>query len=227
MTRLMKQIQMFADLICPFAYVVHATWRELRPEYADTIELAHRSLSLEYVNNEPSPKRLIDVEVAVLLLGDDETPYVPWRSAESEWPVTTLPALEIVACAGRQSAALADDLAWAIRLAVFRDSRCISMRHELFDIASTTGIDLETLRSDFDAGVCRKQVIDDAHYGWHEANIPGSPTWVLPSGERVTDFGLADFSIDDTLRPLLTTPGLSPLERGETMRALLDNIVAS
>lgn len=223
----MKTIQMYADLLCPFAYVVHATWRHLRPEYENRIEIVHRSLSLEYVNRAPTPKNDIDTELPVLILEDPDVAYVPWQAPLSEWPVTMLPAFEAVICAAEQSLRLADDLAWSIRLAIFRDSQCISMRHVLLDLARSTGLDFDAFQSSLDGGAFRSQVIEEARYGWEEARIPGSPTWVLPGGELVADFGLADIQIDNHWRPTLKTRGLSPSDRHAAMRQIIDRALSA
>lgn len=223
----MKTIQMYADLLCPFAYVVHSTWRRLRPEYDGQVEIVHRSLALEYVNRAPTPKNDIDTELPVLILEDPDVAYVPWQASLSEWPVTMLPAFEAVACAARQDVRLADDLAWSIRLAVFQESQCISMRHVLLDLAGKTGLDFDRFQSDFDTGVCRRQVIDEARFGWEEAKIPGSPTWELPGGELVTEFGLADIQIDEYWRPTLKARGLSPSDRRTAMRQIIDRALSA
>lgn len=61
--------------------------------------------------------------------------YQPWHRPLSERPVTMWSAFEAVKCAERQSLELADELDWAIRTAFFAESRCISMRDVLLDLA--------------------------------------------------------------------------------------------
>lgn len=223
----MITIEMFADLLCPYAYVVHATWRRILPEVSERFELVHRSLSLEYVNNEPTPKMAIATELPVLILEDDTVEYVPWKAPDSEWPVTVMPAFEAVNCAMRQGVRQADDLAWRIRLAIFRDNLTVSLRNVLFDLASETGLDMQRFASDFDSGVGKQQVIDDARLGWEELRVPGSPTWRLPAGELINDFGLAEMSIDDDWRVRLTRRGLPPDERAAAMLTLIESLGSS
>src|SRR5215204_5737120 len=146
----MTQIQMFADLSCPFAYVVHHAWREVRADFSDRVELAHKCRALEYVKQTPTPKPTVEAELTILLMHDPDFPYLPWLGLESEWPVTILPAFEAVKCAERQGSSVADDLAWEIRSAFFAESRCISMRHTLLDLASRTDLDLAQFEGDFD-----------------------------------------------------------------------------
>jgi predicted DsbA family dithiol-disulfide isomerase len=213
---------MYADLACPFAYVVHGYWRRLRAEYDGRIQLCHRSLALEYVNREPTPKSTLDVELPLVLVDEPELPYAPWQEAASHWPVTIWPAFEAVACATQQSVMAADDLAWAIRVAFFGQGECISMRHVLLQLAEQTDLDLKQFTDDFDTGRYKQRVIDEARQGWETLSVPGSPTWLLPSGEVVADFGLPEVEADDRKRPRIGKPGVERTERLAFMTAILN-----
>jgi predicted DsbA family dithiol-disulfide isomerase len=190
-------IDLYADLTCPFAYLTHFRLRDVLRAIDDRVALRHRGLALEYVNRQPTPKRVIEAELPFLMLEEPEIPYRPWTAPASAWPVTVWPAFEAVKCAERQSLELAGDLAWAIRVAFFAESRCISMRHVLLELAGQAGLDLPRFTVDFDAGVAKQQVIDEARAGWEELRVPGSPTLVLPSGEQVADLGLPEIEIDE------------------------------
>ncbi|MGH2531370.1 MAG: DsbA family oxidoreductase [Thermomicrobiales bacterium] len=219
----LTRIEMYADLSCPFAYVTHARWRQLRPEYAGRAEIIHKCLALEYVNREPTPKPTIEVELPILLLGEPEIPYAPWRAAASEWPVTFWPAFEAVKCAERQGLAAADDLAWAIRVAFFAEHRCVSMRHVLLDLAERVGLDQERFTRDFDSGVAKGSVIEEARDGWERLKAPGSPTWALPSGVMVSELGLPELDLDQGGRPIQHAP--APCSGGaclDRLRRVLD-----
>lgn len=189
-------IAMYADLACPYAYVSTYRLRKLRQEYRETIVIVHKSLSLEYVNREPTPKPLLERELPVLVQEEPGVPYQPWQRPESEWPVTMWPAFEAVKCAERQSLELADALDWAIRTALFAESRCISMRHVLFDLAEHVGVAMGRFAHDFDQGVTKYQVLAEAREGWERLHVPGSPTFVLPSGKQISNVGLPDIAIE-------------------------------
>jgi predicted DsbA family dithiol-disulfide isomerase len=191
-------VAFWGDLSCPFAYVAHYRLRRIFPEYAGKVALAHKSLALEYVNREPTPKPVIDLETPFLALAEPDLPYRPWRAAASEWPVTILPAFEAVACAERQGLERADDLAWAIRIAFFRDSRCVSLRHVLLELADEVGLETDRFVADFDGGTARRRVIEEAREGWERQKLPGSPTIVLPDGERYDGdaLGLPNVELD-------------------------------
>ena len=53
--------------------------------------------------------------------------------------MTLLPAFEALKCAKAQGDKAALALNWAIRRAFFAESRCVSLRHVLIDIARESG----------------------------------------------------------------------------------------
>ncbi len=189
-------LAMYADLACPYAYVSAYRLRKLRSEYRGSIMIEHKSLPLEYVNREPTPKPLLERELPVLMQEEPGIPYQPWQRPESEWPVTMWPAFEAVKCAQRQSLALADDLDWTIRVAFFAQSRCIALRHVLLELAQQVGLDMQRFADDFDRGVTKYQVLQEAQEGWERLRVAGSPTFVLPSGKQISNVGLPDIAID-------------------------------
>ncbi|HET9999332.1 MAG TPA: DsbA family protein [Ktedonobacteraceae bacterium] len=193
-------IAMYADLACPYAYVSAYRLRKLREEYRGTIIIKHKSLALEYVNREPTPKAVLELELPVLVREEPDIPYLPWQRPESEWPVTMWPAFEAVKCAERQSLTLADELDWALRQAFFAESRCISLRHVIFELAQQAGLDMERFAGDFDRGVTKYRVLQEAQEGWERLHVAGSPTFVLPSGKQISNVGLPEITVD-TQRP--------------------------
>jgi predicted DsbA family dithiol-disulfide isomerase len=189
-------IAMYADLACPYAYVSAYRLRKLRDEYRGSIVIEHKSLSLEYVNREPTPKPLLELELPLLVQEEPGILYQPWQRKDSEWPVTMWPAFEAVKCAERQSQALADDLDWALRVAFFAESRCLSLRHVLLELARRVGLDVHRFADDFDRGVAKYQVLQEAQEGWERLHVEGSPTFVLPSGKQISNVGLPEITID-------------------------------
>jgi predicted DsbA family dithiol-disulfide isomerase len=189
-------IELYSDVHCPYAYLTTYRLRRLRGEYADRVTITFRSLALEYVNRRPTPKFVLDNETPILMLEEPNIPYQPWHAPESEWPVTMWPAFEAVKCAERQSPALAAELDWAIRQAFFGDSRCISMRHVLFELAQQSGLDMRRFGDDFDGGVTKRQVLEEAQAGWERLKVDGSPTLVLPSGKQVSYLALPKVELD-------------------------------
>jgi predicted DsbA family dithiol-disulfide isomerase len=190
------QIELYSDVHCPYAYLTVYRWRTLRAEYAGKINLVRRSLALEYVNRRPTPNNIINAETPILMLEELDIPYHPWHRPLSEWPVTMWPAFEAIKCAELQGPNYADELDWAIRKAFFAESRCISMRHVLFELAEAVGLDLARFAEAFDNGLTKRQVLEDAQIGWETLKVEGSPTFVLPSGEQVSYLALPKVKMD-------------------------------
>lgn len=217
-------IAMYADLACPYAYVSAYRLRQLRREIPERIVIAHKSLALEYVNREPTPKALLDAELPPLVREEPGIPYRSWQRPVSEWPVTMWPAFEAVKCAERQSLELADELDWALRVAFFAQSRCISLRHVLLDTAQSVGLEMGRFAEDFDRGVTKYQVLAEAQEGWERLHVAGSPTFVLPSGKQISKVGLPEIVVDPDHpeRPPVIHPPTGPIQDGlEVLRQMM------
>ena len=198
--REVPRVALYADLACPYAYIAVYRLRKLRDEYRGRVIIEHKSLPLEYVNRQPTPKPVLDSECPLLMLAEPELPWEPWHAPLWQWPVTLWPAFEAVKCAERQDMALADDLDWAIRTAFFAESRCVSMRHVLLELAERVGLAMDRFARDFDSGQAKALVMEEAHAGWARLKVPGSPTLVLPSGRQIGDaveLGLPEALVDE------------------------------
>lgn len=196
MANIPVQIELYSDVHCPYAYITMYRLRQLRDEYAGKITLVHRSLALEYVNRRGTPHNIINAETPILMLEELDIPYHPWHAPLTEWPVTMWPAFEAIKCAEAQSYALADELDWAIRKAFFAESLCISMRHVLFELAELVGLDMADFALAFDSGIHKSKVLQEAQMGWETLKVEGSPTFVLPSGEKVSYPALPKVKMD-------------------------------
>lgn len=119
----------------------------------DRLRVDHRLFLLEDINRFPIPKRYLDAEIPVAGPLAPELGFKPWQQDPSAWPVTVAPANEAVHAAKAQSYAAAEQLDMALRLAFFRDSRCISLHHEILDIASGCDrVDTDALVEALDTG---------------------------------------------------------------------------
>jgi predicted DsbA family dithiol-disulfide isomerase len=178
------RVALYSDLVCPYAYLIVYRLLRLREEFRGRVIIEYKSLPLEYVNNCPCPKPALDIETPILLMSEPDIPYQPWHAPESEWPATMWPAFEAIKCAERQSPERAAVLDWFLRVAIFADSRCISMRHEIFALAERAGLDMVLFAADYDSGVAKHLVLQEARDGWERLKVEGSPTLVLPSGRQ-------------------------------------------
>lgn len=220
------RIALYSDLHCPYAYLTVFRLRKLLPAYRGRVEVAFKSLALEYVNAQPTPKPVLDNETPILMLAEPAVPYQPWHAPASEWPVTIWPAFEAVKCAERQGSDLAAELDWAIRTAFFADSRCISMRHVLFELAAHVGLDMDSFAADFDGGATKRLVLDEARDGWERLKVDGSPTLVLPSGERRSGraLGLPEVKLDEARHHRVEAVAPAPCD-GEACLDLLRGVI--
>ena len=186
-------IVVWSDIACPWATLAVHRLRVTRARMGldDHVVLDHRAFALELVNGRCTPRRILSAEVPVAGRLAPEFGWRVWQAPESEWPVTTVPALEAVQAAKEQSLHAAEDLDHALRRAFFADSRCIAMRHVVLDVAnSVPSIDLEALTKAFDDGRARHQVIDQ----WRTAvagPVKGSPHLFLPDGSDEPNPGVA------------------------------------
>jgi predicted DsbA family dithiol-disulfide isomerase len=104
--------------------------------------------------------------------------------------VSSLPALEAVQAAKQQSRRASEDLDLALRRALFAQSRCITMRHVVLDVArACESVDEDALEDALDDGRARGDVMAQ----WRatdDAGVEGSPHLFLPDGTDVHNPGI-------------------------------------
>lgn len=177
-------IVVFGDIGCPWTHLavhrLHAARARLGLQ--DEVVLDHRAFPLELFNRRPTPKRILDAEIPVVGGLDPAAGWQMWQDEPFRWPVTTLPALEAVQAAKAQGLRQSERLDRALRRALFAESRCISLRHVVLEVAAgCEGLDVEALSEAFDTGSGRRAVIDQ----WHAAeagDVQGSPHLFLADG---------------------------------------------
>ena len=177
-------VVVWSDIGCPWAHAAVSRLHRVRRELGldSKVRLDHRAFPLELFNARPTPKPTLDEEIVEVGALEPEAGWQPWRRPDHEWPVTTLPALEAVQAAKEQGSVASDELDRALRRAFFADSRCISLRSVILDVAaSCAAVEVESLRDALDAGRARRTVID--HFETAEdAGVKGSPHIFLPDG---------------------------------------------
>lgn len=156
-------IAVYGDIACPWSHV--ATYRlceaRSRLGLVDAVIFDMRAFPLELVNGRPTPKDVLDAEIPVAGALAPKAGWQMWSAPTWTWPVTTLPALEAVQAAKLQHLRFGEDLARLLRRALFAESRCVSMRHVVFEIAGDVdGLDLDRLTHDLDAGAGRRAVLE-------------------------------------------------------------------
>jgi predicted DsbA family dithiol-disulfide isomerase len=185
-------IVVWSDIACPWAtaavHHLHVARARLGLEGAVTLD--HRAFPLELLNSRPSPKVIIDAEVAVVGAIAVDFGFSLGSCDPAAYPSTVLLALEAVQAAKEQSLAASDRLDLALRRAMFADGRHVGMRHVVLDVAARVPeVDAVALEAALDDGRGRRAVIDQ----WRavpDSGIQGSPHLFLPDGTDVHNPGV-------------------------------------
>ena len=184
-------IAVWSDVACPWATLAVLRLHETRTRLGlDAVSFDHRPFALELANERPTPKRVLEAEVPVVGARAPEFGWKPWQGEPAQWPVTTLLALEAVQAAKNQTARAGEQLDLALRRALFVESRCISLRHVVLDVAAgCDAVDHDRLRDDLDRGAFRADLMAQA-LGAEDAGVDGSPHLFLPDGTSAFNPGI-------------------------------------
>lgn len=185
-------IIVFADLGCPWAHAAVFRLHRYREKAGleDRVHFDVRAFPLEMFNEKPTPKLILDAEVAAVGAMEPDAGWQMWQEPSYEYPVTTLPPMEAVEAAKEQGLAASEQLDRALRVGFFGESRCISVRHEILEIAgSCDRVDLDQLTDAFDAGRARHALIDHKRQA-EEYGVKGSPHLFLPDGTDIHNPGV-------------------------------------
>jgi predicted DsbA family dithiol-disulfide isomerase len=185
-------IAVWSDLGCPWSHAV--VWRlwdaRRRLGLEGRVGFDHHAFPLELFNEEPTPRWHIDVEAPVVQTIAPRAGWQPWSAPDSAWPVTLLPPMEAVQAAKLQSLAASESLDRALRRALYGESRCISLRHVILEVAiETDAVDVPALAAALDDGRARQALIDD----WKVAQgdeVRGSAHLFAPDGTNAQNPGI-------------------------------------
>jgi predicted DsbA family dithiol-disulfide isomerase len=185
-------VVVYSDIGCPWAHL--AVHRLLRARAAlgldGSVTLDHRVFALEVVNRQPTPKLVLDAETVVVGSLDPSAGWQLWQERGHRYPVTILPAMEAVQAAKEQDLAASEQLDRALRVAFFAESRCVSLRSVILDVAESCGqVDAGTLAEAIDDGRARRSVMDQ-HEVAMSATVAGSPHVFLPDGTDAHNPGI-------------------------------------
>jgi predicted DsbA family dithiol-disulfide isomerase len=186
-------IAIWSDIGCPWAHLavhrLHETRRSLG--LVDAVTFAHRPCPLELFNDRVTPRKTLAAEVPVVGARAPEAGWQEWDAPEWEWPVTMLPALEAVQAVCAQDVRAAEELDLALRVAFFGESRCISMRHVILEVASKCDrVDGDALAGALDDGVARRTVMARFEEADRSGEVEGSPHLFLPDGTNAHNPGI-------------------------------------
>lgn len=185
-------IAVWSDLGCPWSHVV--VWRlwdaRRRLGLADRVRFDHHAFPLELFNSEPTPRQRVDAEWPVAERLAPRAGWQPWSAPPETYPVTLLPPMEAVLAAKEQSLAASEDLDRGLRRAFFAESRCISLRHVILEVASACdSLDVAALAEALDSGRSRPVLIAD----WATARgdeVQGAAHLFLADGTNAENPGI-------------------------------------
>lgn len=113
-----------------------------------------------------------------------------WQAKDWLYPSTTLPALEAVLAAKEQSLNASEQLDLGLRRAFWAESRCISHRKVILEVAADTGVvDVDALTEALDDGRARRSLADQAALSASD-RINCSPHLFLPDGSDHANPGI-------------------------------------
>ena len=157
-------ISIWSDLACPWSHVVvwrlHDARRRLGLEGHLTFD--HHAFPLELFNNEPTPKPQRDAEWQVAAELAPRAGWQAWSAPDHAWPVTLLLPMEAVLAAKLESPSASEELDRGLRRAFWAESRCISLRHVILEVANECeSVDVASLAEALDDGRARRALLDD------------------------------------------------------------------
>jgi predicted DsbA family dithiol-disulfide isomerase len=154
-------LSVYSDLNCSFAHVAVYRLHQTRAELGldGVIHFDHRVFPLELFNRSVNERPGVDSEIAVVGALEPDAGWRLWQGPDWRYPVSMLPALEAVQAAKAQGWHASEMLDLALRRAFWQDSRCITLRHEILDIAESTGVvDVTELAKHLDNGSARAAI---------------------------------------------------------------------
>jgi len=181
-------IQVWSDLLCPFAHVAIHRLRVARERLGGDVALDHHTFALELFDG-PHPRPGTDSEAVGLGQLEPEAGFRLWSKPDWTYPSTVLLAAEAVHAAKEQGLRESEELDHALRKAFWLDSRSIAHRQVILEVAQEVGIDATALAAALDDGRARATMMADHAVAVTDA-IKGSPQFVLPDGSSVHNPGI-------------------------------------
>lgn len=185
-------IVVFSDIGCPWAHV--AVWRlhdaRRRLGLDGIIAFDHRVFPLELFNSQPTPKDELAVEFDACAGLAPRAGWQPWNAPEWSWPATMLPPMEAVQAAKEQGLAASEQLDRGLRRAFWGESRCVSLRHVILEVAAECdAVEIEALASAIDSGRARHAIFEQYEVAKTDA-VDGSPHLFLADGTNLQNPGI-------------------------------------
>ncbi len=135
----MPKIEIYADVVCPFAYVGLTRLMEKRASLGrDDVHLQIRSWPLELVNNEPVEGIFIGHEIDEIAPQIAPDLFTGFRAAN--FPASSMPSLALTAAAYDLDDQTGEKVAMAVRRALFENGQDVADTAVLQAIAEQHGL---------------------------------------------------------------------------------------
>ncbi|MQA77706.1 MAG: hypothetical protein GEV10_04365 [Streptosporangiales bacterium] len=185
-------IVVFSDTWCAFGHVavfrLHQARRRLGLE--DQVTLDHRAFPMELLNGNPGSRPGSDSEVPSVGNCEPAAGWQLWQDKDWLYPSSTLPALEAVQAAKAQSTRASESLDLGLRRAFWVESRCITNRAVILDVAANTpGVDVAAIAEALETGTARAAVAEQTRASRSDEVIC-SPHVFLPDGTDYPNPGM-------------------------------------
>lgn len=217
------QVEHFSDLLCIWAYVAQVRVDELVAQFGDRVRVEYRFCSVfgdtaHKVGTAWASRGGFQSYAAHVRAVATGFPHVevhpetwvrvrPRSSTAPHLYVAAVRSLEArgalpVPAAGTAPSA---ELAWALRLAFFRDARDIGQREIQAAVAGGLGLPLGAIEAEIDSGAAHAHLAADER-DRAERGVAGSPTYVLNEGRQRLYGNIGYRVIEANIRELLREP---------------------
>lgn len=164
-----RVLEVFADVMCPFAHIGLARVAARRDELGADVVLAVKAWPLELINGHPLDPGFVAEEIDVLRAGVAPDLFTGFDAAA--FPATTLPALGLAHAARLVDDVTGERVSLALRRALWEEGRDVADPAVLAAVAAEHGVTTDTNRD-------RDGVL--AEWGDGKARgVRGSPEFVL------------------------------------------------
>lgn len=186
-------IVVYSDIHCSFAHLAVHRLHDARSRLGldGVVSFDHRAFPLELFNERVNSLRGVASEVSVVGALAPDAGWQLWQGDDWTYPVTTLPAMEAVQAAKAQSWAASEQLDRGLRRAFWAQSRCVSLRHVILDVAAgCPDVDVTRLAVAIDHGTARAELF--AQFGQaQEGRVTCSPHVFLADGTNSANPGVS------------------------------------
>jgi predicted DsbA family dithiol-disulfide isomerase len=200
-------VTIWSAVSCPWAAVTIHRLRRARHRHGIDVVFDQRPWPLEWVNDRGTPRHIVEPETIVLAAHEPEL-FSRYRG--ETWPATFLPAFELIAAAREiHGLRAAEEVDYRLRLAFFRDSLDVSLRHNLYAAVTAAAetplyaaviaaaenpaceLDPDAVLRAWETRPVRATVVAD----WERSQqlpIQGSPQIFWPDGHTTHNPGMTD-----------------------------------